>query len=66
MKKLRLIKDTELAIYKEIAEVACDFCGKGRGELVFTSSYDECDNTHKCNMQICINCIKQLNKLITP
>lgn len=64
MKKLKLIKDGELAVSKD-GSIYCDFCGENNVE-VFTSSFDDRKDgdERKCETQICINCIKQLHKLI--
>lgn len=64
MKKLKLIKDNEIAISKG-ASIYCDFCGENDVN-VFTSSFDDRKDgdNRKCEMQICINCITQLAKII--
>ena len=67
MKKIKLIKQNELAISKERG-LYCDFCGESEegGIELFTSTYDERpdNDERKCEMQICADCVKQLFKLI--
>ena len=64
MKKIKLIKDNELAVSQE-QSIYCDFCGE-ENKKVFTSSFT--NNPHerleKAEMQICEDCINQLYKLI--
>lgn len=64
MKKIKLIKERELAVSKE-KSIYCDFCGESDVE-VFTSSFDERKDgdERKCETQICMNCVKQLAKFI--
>lgn len=56
--KLILIKDGQTAIKREIIACYCDFCGQSKGEMAFTSSFED-------EMQICKLCIKQLSKYLT-
>lgn len=60
MKKLKLIKENELAVSSE-QSIYCDFCGE-KNKKVFTSSYDDNDDGRKCETQICLDCVKQLSK----
>ena len=64
MNKLKLIKENEVAVTKGLG-VYCDFCGAD-STVVFTSSFDDRKDRdeRKCEMQICVECIKQLNKLV--
>lgn len=63
MRKIHLKKDN--AVYVKIEKALyCDFCGE-RDREVFTSDFDEGQDSHKCEMQICFSCVDQLNKLIT-
>jgi hypothetical protein len=62
MKKLKLLKDNDIAVQKEHS-IYCDFCGD-EGKEVFTSSYDSHLDSSKNESQICIDCVKQLAKLI--
>ena len=65
MKKLILIKEKQLAIGFDYQSLYCDFCGESKVPT-FTSSFDDRSDgdNRKCEMQICIECIKQLYKLI--
>ena len=65
MKKIKLIKEKEMAVYKEDLKCYCDFCGEGDVKG-FTSTFDDRKDgdERKCEMQICTNCIMQLSKLI--
>ena len=60
MKKLKLIKENELAVSAE-QSIYCDFCGDNN-KKVFTSSFDDSDDSRKCETQICEDCVKQLYK----
>lgn len=51
--KLILIKDGQLAIKREMIACYCDFCGKSKGKIAFTSSFED-------EMQICESCVRQL------
>ena len=62
MKKLKLIKEKELAISIEDS-IYCDFCGE-KDTKVFTSSFDDSNDSRKCETQICFACVTQLSKLI--
>lgn len=64
MKKLKLIKEDEIAVKREMS-IYCDFCG-GENSRVFTSTFDDRKDgdSRKCEMQICVECIKQLSKLV--
>lgn len=62
MKKLRLIKQNQIAISRE-QSIACDFCGDEDKE-VFTSSYADHIDQSRNESQICLHCIIQLHKLI--
>jgi len=64
MKKLKLIKENEIAVSKG-SSIYCDFCGENNIG-VFTSSFDDRKDgdERKCEMQICTDCVKQLTKLI--
>lgn len=62
MKKLKLIKKKkELAVTVEHS-VYCDFCGED-DKQVFTSSFDDSQDSRKCEMQICFDCAVQLAKM---
>ena len=62
--RLKLLKDKEVGV-RRLYGIHCDFCGdKTERKEMFTSDFDDCDNPHKCNMQICDDCVKQLNKFI--
>lgn len=65
MKKLRLIKEKELAISEGVNFLYCDFCGEANTPG-FTSTFDDRrdGDERKCEMQICKECIIQLFKLI--
>ena len=65
MNKLKLIKEKEVAITKGLG-VYCDFCGAD-STVVFTSSFDDRkdEDSRKCEMQICLNCVRQLSKFLT-
>jgi hypothetical protein len=65
MKKLILIKNKDLAIKKEVADCYCDFCGEDE-VVVFTSTFDDKKDgdLRKCEMQICVDCVQQLAKLL--
>lgn len=64
MKIIKLIKDKELAIYKE-RSIYCDFCGEENKDC-FTSSFDDRkdEDERKCVMQICEDCVKGLSKFL--
>lgn len=66
MKKLKLIKEGEIAVKTEMS-IYCDFCGE-ENQQVFTSTFDDRKDgdNRKCEMQICTYCIKQLSKLLPP
>jgi hypothetical protein len=60
MKKLKLTKDNEVNFVKE-SSIYCDFCGD-KDKTVFTSSFDEGEDSRKCLTQICEDCVRQLAK----
>lgn len=62
MKKLKHIKENDLA-FKVENSIYCDFCGD-EGKKVFTSTFDDSTDSRKCEMQICFDCVSQLNKHI--
>jgi len=59
MKQLKLIKEKELGVTLD-ESVYCDFCGEKNIE-VFTSSFDDSIDSRKCVMQICFDCVRQLD-----
>lgn len=63
-KKLKLIKENEIAITKG-GSIYCDFCGENN-VTVFTSSFDDRKDgdNRRCEIQICVGCVKQLSKLV--
>jgi hypothetical protein len=63
MKKLKQIKESDLAFKVEMVDCYCDFCGEDN-VMVFTSSFDDRKDgdLRKCEMQICVDCVEQLNK----
>ncbi len=64
MKKIKLIKNNELAISKGKA-LYCDFCGEDN-VICLTSTFDnrKDQDERKCEFQICLDCIKQLSKIV--
>lgn len=63
-----MIKKLKLQTWKDLyftigVSIYCDFCGE-KDKEVFTSSYDDNDDSRKCETQICKDCVRQLSKFI--
>jgi hypothetical protein len=64
MKKIAIKNTKNLYVIRDAEGMYCDFCGevnKGMFESEFEDDPKNCGNT---NMQICYDCVIQLNKLI--
>jgi hypothetical protein len=62
MKKLKLLKENDVAIRREVS-IECDFCGDA-GKEVVTSAYNHHIDESRNESQICFDCIRQLAKLV--
>lgn len=61
MKTIKITKEKDLPVKIEHS-IYCDFCGEPE-KTVFTSSFDDSSIVRDNNeMQICFDCVKQLNK----
>lgn len=62
-RKLVAMKEDHIYVKTDVEMTYCDFCGRGECEG-FESNFESPSETHKCDMQICYECVKQLNKII--
>jgi len=63
VKHLILRSKNKVYIQKDIKAYYCDFCG-AEDVLCFESEFRNDEHTEKSDMQICFDCIKQLNKFL--
>lgn len=63
MKKLILKKGNIIYVTKNAKGIYCDFCGVLDSPL-FESEWVHPSDGSKSDMQICVDCVKQLYKLI--
>ena len=63
MKKLKFLKQNEVAVIKE-KSIECDFCGDIDKD-VFTSAYDHHIDESRNESQICFDCVRQLSKKLS-